>query len=124
MTLTEHNITPRDLLDDILPKVKATERVVNNTLKSMLEEASDDPAERRRLENQVMEFELEITMIMMNLEHLMNRYATAFQEVTDSGHRRSGPVLELDQHEVVAVDSARKLYERIQELQRANTSPD
>ncbi|GHC30449.1 hypothetical protein [Aidingimonas halophila] len=116
-------ITPRDILDDILPKVKATERVVNNTLKSMLE-AADDSAERRRLENQVMEFELEITMIMMNLEHLMNRYAMAFQEVTDAGHRRSGPVLELDQHEVVAIESARKLYERIQEVQRADTSPD
>ena len=60
------------------------------------------------------EFELELVMIRMNLDHLMKRYASELQDATAGG---VNVALELDQHERLAIQSARKLYERARTLQ-------
>ncbi|WP_087720962.1 hypothetical protein [Salinicola salarius] len=91
---------------------------MNNTLLVRAEKAGNDD-ERGHYQLLRQEFELEIMMIKMNLEHLLKRYAREIQDVADSDGNLTGPVLELDQHERFAIDSARKLYERARAIQTA-----
>ncbi len=109
-------ISARDLVYDIIPKLKATENLVNNTLQEMITQASDE-SERNRHHLLQQEFELELMMINMNLDHLLKRYAQVIQAVAESGGNNAGAILELDQHERLAIDSAKKLYERARAIQ-------
>ena len=115
---TDGKLFARDLVHDLIPKLKITENLVNNTLLVRAEKAGNDD-ERGHYQLLRQEFELEIMMIKMNLEHLLKRYAREIQDVTESDGNLTGPVLELDQHERFAIDSARKLYERARAIQTA-----
>ena len=115
---TDGNLFARDLVHDLIPKLKSTENLVNNTLRFRAEKAGNDN-ERSHYQLLRQEFELEIMMINMNLEHLLKRYAREIQDVADSDGALPGPALELDQHERFAIDSARKLYERARAIQTA-----
>jgi len=58
-------------------------------------------------------------MIRMNLDHLLKRYAKETQNVADAGGNNVDAMLELDQHERFAIESARQLYKRVQAIQTA-----
>lgn len=116
MLKTADKVSAREIVYDITPKLKATENLINNTLQEMITQASDD-SERGRRQLLQQEFELEIMMIKMNLDHLLKRYAKEIQTASDSSGKDSDAILELDQHERFAIDSAKKLYERVRAIQ-------
>ncbi|GEK74043.1 MULTISPECIES: hypothetical protein [Halomonas] len=107
-------ISVHDITHDLIPRFQATERLVDNTLQDHIERCAN-AAERVGLEELQAEFELKLTMIRMNLEHLMSRYAQQMKAARQGGGN-SNASLTLDAHETVAVESARMLYRRAQEL--------
>lgn len=109
------NLYARDVVYDVIPKLKTTERLVDSTLRGRIARCADAD-EKARLEELKIEFELEISMIRMNLEHLMRRYSRQLEEAARNGASRQGAVLTLDAHEAVAIESARTLYRRAQAL--------
>ncbi len=112
------NISAQELVHNVIPKLRATEKLVSDALLDMIKTTNDEE-ERNRRTLQQQEFELEVTMIRMNLDHLMERYAKEIQEVVDSADDRPGALLQLDQHERFAIESARQLYDRVQTIQTA-----
>lgn len=118
MRKTKDRISARELVHDVIPKLRATEKLISDTLLDMIETASDEEERSRRILQQ-QEFELEVTMIRMNLDHLMKRYAREIQEMIDAADDRPGALLQLDQHERFAIESARQLYQRVQTIQTA-----
>ncbi len=107
------SLSARELVDDLLPKLKATEHFLEDTLNAKAQH-SPEPREQLRLRNLKAEFELEVSMIRMNLKHLLRRYS---QELTSMGEGDEDFLLELDEHEVVAIESMRQLFQRTHELQ-------
>ncbi len=110
-------ITAHELLYDLVPKLKATETAVNDTLSARLMMVTD-PAERQRLETFRTEFALERTMIRMNLEHLLRRHAEAVEAARSAGSGGDRHTLPLDEHEATAVARVRRLHARAMELKR------
>jgi len=109
-------ISAHELLYELVPKLKATEAMVNDTLAARLM-MTTDPEERQRLETFKTEFELQRSMIHMNLEHLLRRHAEALAAPRRGSERRH--TLPLDEHEATAVARARQLYRRAQQLKGA-----
>ncbi len=112
----------RELLTDLLPKHKANEHFLGNTLAVKIQRCLD-PTERLRLKNIKMEFELELAMIRMNLEHLLRRYSAELLAVKEDEAGEKDTLLALDEHEAVAIESLRRLYARSHELQTDSTGP-
>ena len=113
MLVRLNHITAKCLLDDVLPKLKAVEDLANNTLSLLIAQATSDEV-RQRHELLQQEFELEITMIRMNLDHLTARYAKELHEAATGSGNAS---LTLDRHEQFAIQSANTLYERARAIQ-------
>ncbi|QPL45642.1 hypothetical protein IT895_15965 [Halomonas sp. A40-4] len=113
--MSQKSISAHEVVYDLIPRLNALERQINNTLEAMIT-ASQSPDEKHRNKNLKIEFELELTMIRMNLQHLLSRYQTELEAVI-SDERRDG-MLTLDQNETVAVESAKALYDRVQRLQQ------
>lgn len=109
-------IDARELTRDVLPKLKATEHLIDNTLKMRIETCQDE-TERERLTRIQQEFELEMMMIRMNLEHLFKRYSDQLKAASEGRQHFTSPLLEMDDSESVAIESAKRLYRRAQELQ-------
>lgn len=107
------NLSSRELLDDLIPKLRATENFLSETLSFKIQH-SHDPRETLRLQDLKAEFELEITMIRMNLDKLLRRYSDRLAGVVEG---KGDTMLELDEHEAVAIESIRRLYQRSHELQ-------
>lgn len=118
MLNTTGQIAAHDIVYDILPKLKATEDLVNSTLKDMIEQAPSEEIRTQKLLQQ-QEFELQITMIRMNLDHLLKRYSKEVQAAWENDQRHAGALLSLDQHERFAIDRAKELYERARTIQTA-----
>ncbi|MFP4137065.1 MAG: hypothetical protein ACLFSR_01765 [Halomonas sp.] len=112
---TSETITAHELLYDLVPKLKATETTVSDTLTARLM-MTTDPELRERLRTFKAEFELERAMIRMNLEHLLRLHAEAVEAERREGEGRH--ILPLDEHEATAVGRVRQLYRRAQELKR------
>ncbi|BBI53442.1 hypothetical protein HORIV_58630 [Vreelandella olivaria] len=73
MSNNVQTISAYSLVNDVVPKLNAVETLVENTLKQIIE-TSTLPAQIERYTKLQVEFQLELTMIRMNLEHLLNRY--------------------------------------------------
>lgn len=116
MPESDSSLSSRELLEDLLPKLKATEHFLGDTLAAKLE-SELDPGETQRLQHLQAEFELEITMIQLNLRSLLQRYADQLVDAMDDPEGKGGVLLALDEHEAVAIESIRKLYARSHELQ-------
>lgn len=114
---TGETITAHELLYDLVPKLKATERIVSDTLSARLMMTTDAEV-RHQLKTFKTEFELERTMIRMNLEHLLRRHAEAVEAERRGSDEESLHTLPLDEHEATAVARVRQLYRRAQELKR------
>ena len=108
-------IYSRDAVYDLIPKLKTTEHLVDSTLQGRITRCGD-ANEKARLQGLKVEFELEISMIRMNLEHLMRRYSRQLDEAAQDGASRQDAVLSLDAHEAVAIERVRTLYRRAQAL--------
>lgn len=115
MHVTIETLSAHDVIFELIPKLQTIERLVDSTLQTRIERCTDQ-GETIRLEELKIEFELEIAMIRMNLEHLMTRYSQQLEAARQNGKTGNSASLTLDAHEAVAVESARTLYRRAQEL--------
>ncbi|MCO7247882.1 hypothetical protein [Halomonas sp. Mc5H-6] len=115
--MSHKSISAHEVMYDLIPRLNALEGQINNTVEAMIT-ASQSPVEKKRNENLKIEFELELTMIRMNLQHLLSRYQNELQAVTRDD--RQDILLALDKHETVAVQSAKALYDRVQRLQQGH----
>lgn len=116
MTERVASLSTRELVENVIPKLKATEHFLSDTLTVKLQNCYE-PREKLRLKNLKTEFELELTMIRMNLDHLLRRYSDQLMEAKDDPEGKGGALLRLDEHEAVAIESIRQLYSRTHALQ-------
>lgn len=110
------NISAYEVIYDLIPKLNTMKKEVNTTLKVMVEKCKT-AEQKTRYESLQQEFELELMMIRLNLEHLLNRYETELEAVAQD--KRRDVSLALDAHEATAVESAKSLYQRLQALTQA-----
>ncbi len=110
-------ITVHELLYDLVPKLKALETMVSDTLSARLMMTTDHEV-RHKLKAFKAEFELERTMIRLNLEHLLRRHTEALEAVKNGSTSQSGQTLPLDNHEATAVARVRQLHRNAQDLKR------
>lgn len=115
MTEQDGQITVGEVAYTIIPRLKTTERMIDHFLRGRLRRCTTKD-ERARLESLSVEFQLEFEMIRLNLEHLLSRYSLQFEGALNPGSR-GRHVLALDEHEVVAISSARKLFQRARGLE-------
>jgi hypothetical protein len=111
-----HNATipALEVVTELVPQLNTVEKQIEQTICTVLESSSSVASIERYTKLQA-EFQLELSMIRMNLEHLLKRYRTELEAAMNDP--RKDVLLTLDQHESVAVDSARALYQRVQALQ-------
>ncbi|HDZ49490.1 hypothetical protein LCGC14_0265220 [marine sediment metagenome] len=102
------------VVKELIPKLNAVEKHIEQAI-SVVISTSQLPAEIERYTKLQAEFQLELAMIRMNLEHLLKRYCHELEAAMNDP--RQDVLLTLDQHESVAVDSARVLYQRVQAFQ-------
>ncbi|SDJ99864.1 MULTISPECIES: hypothetical protein [Halomonadaceae] len=112
---TSAQITAHELLYDLVPKLKSTEELVYDVLTVRMQTTSD-PEVHRLLKGFKTEFELEGTMIRMNLKNLLRRYADVLEAVKSGRAGRDEHPLMLDEYEAAAVARVRQLYRKAQQL--------
>lgn len=111
---TPSQLTARYLLRDLIPKLKTIESRITTSLTRSL--GSDDKRlDKARLEELKTEFELEVMMIRLNLEHLLARYPELEAANRKDSEHLATIVLDLDAKEAEAVSRAETLYRRMQE---------
>ncbi|MGE6608788.1 hypothetical protein ACQKE4_20130 [Halomonas sp. NPDC076908] len=101
---------------ELIPKLNAVEKHIEQTINAVLN-TSQLPTQIERYTKLQVEFQLELTMIRLNLEHLLKRYNKELEAVINDP--RQDVLLTLGQHESVAVESVKTLYNRVQRLQQA-----
>ena len=74
MTQKSTTISAREVINDLVPKLNAVEKQIKLTISAVVEASSAAPEQKERYAKLKAEFQLELTMIRMNLEHLLKRY--------------------------------------------------
>lgn len=105
-------ISTDSLLNDLLPKLNAVEFIIGKRLARAID-STTDAIELARLTELQREFELELLMIHMNVEHLLKRYAPILQTVDQLPENT---VLDLTESEQTALQAAVNLYNKVSEL--------
>jgi len=103
-----------EVVTELVPQLNAVEKKIELTICTVLCNRSTVAPIERYTKLQA-EFQLELAMIRMNLAHFLKRYRNELEAAMNNP--RQDVLLTLDQHESVAVDSARVLYQRVQALQ-------
>ncbi|RDB42744.1 hypothetical protein DU490_11595 [Halomonas sp. DQ26W] len=111
-----NQIDARELMRDVLPKLRATRSLIDSTLKKRIA-TCDDEEESHRLTVLQDEFALEMTMIRLNLEHLLKRYEDQLEAANRGDQFFSSPILIMDDAEAMAIERAKRLYVRAHQLQ-------
>lgn len=117
MSNSVQKISASSVINDVIPKLNAVEKLVEGTVKEIVK-TSQLPAQVERYTKLQIEFQLELSMIRMNLEHLLNRYQKEFTAVKNNDN--NDILLTIDAYEATAIESATALYRRSQELQQAH----
>ena len=102
------------VVKELIPKLNAVEKQIEDTISAALE-TSQLPTQIERYTKLQAEFQLELTMIRMNLEHLLKRYSQELAAVVNDP--RQDVLLTLDAYEATAIENAKQLYQRVQALQ-------
>jgi len=118
MTQTSTTISAREVINDLVPKLKAVEKQIKLTISAVVEASGAAPEKKERYAKLKAEFQLELTMIRMNLEHLLKRYHRELEAVMNDP--RQDVLLTLDAYEATAVENAKQLYARVQRLQQGH----
>lgn len=115
MSQNKQHISAHKVVAELIPKLNATERQVNQTLSSItgMSQSTGNSDRYARLKA---EFSLELTMIRLNLDHLLKRYSKELDAVMSNPQH--DVLLNLDLHEATAIESAQQLYKRVQQLQQ------
>lgn len=109
MAWSATTITSVNLINDVIPKLKTVEFILQGKLQQAIDHG---PSAENRTKYQLLqqEFELELLMIQMNLEHLLHRYT---QDLQPTAGRLDNKILDLDDNERVAITAVYQLYERV-----------
>lgn len=102
------------VVNELIPKLNAVEKRVELTIGSA-SAREGVPMGIERMTRLQAEFQLELTMIRMNLEHLLKRYSQELAAVVSDP--RQDVLLTLDAYEATAIENAKQLYRRVQALQ-------
>lgn len=118
----KHQIPLRELVHDIMPRLQATEKLVNNTLASIIA-ASRDPDSRARRQQQKEAFALELYRIRLNLNPLLEHNAREIRSVQGKADAPEGAaVVTLDEHQQEALKAVDQLYTQVRQLSRGKVS--
>nr|WP_298059379.1 hypothetical protein [uncultured Halomonas sp.] len=98
----------------MIPKLRATRHLIDTILNERIKTCHDED-EHRRLTILQDEFMLEMTMIRMNLEHLLKRYSDQLEAALRGEYHFQSPILTMDDAE--ATERAKRLYARAYQLQ-------
>lgn len=103
------------VVSELIPELNAVEKRVALTMEAIATSEAV-PSDIERITRLQAEFQLELTMIRLNLAHLLKRY----QAVLDAAMQNpvNDQLLTLDAYEATAITSAKQLYERVQQLQK------
>lgn len=117
MPTTRSDVSLHEVVYEVIPNLNTAEKLVNNTLESILESASN-PLDIMRRKEQQEAFGLEIHRVRMNLEHLLERYREEVAELVRAEGRKRGPVVTPDPFEAQAIRSAVDIYQHVRAYQR------
>lgn len=117
MPPNKSDVSLYELVYEVIPNLNTAEKLVNNTLESILESASN-PLDIMRRKEQQEAFGLEIQHVRMNLEHLLERYREEVAELVRAEGREKGPVVVPDPLEAQAIRSAVDIYQHVRAYQR------
>lgn len=106
------SVTSHELINDVIPKLKTVEFILESKLKAAIQN-STDAQQQAKYQRQQQELQLELMMIQMNLEHLLNRYADI---IKPEGKPAENTYLELDDSERVALSAIMNLYNKVSAL--------
>ena len=112
MKAASANVTSDQLINDVIPKLRTVEFILESKLKAAIQN-STDAQQQAKYQRQQQEFELELMMIQMNLDHLLSRYADI---IKPEGRRAENTYLELDDSERVALSAIMNLYNKVSAL--------
>lgn len=115
MKTNVQTISAYDVIYDVMPKLDTVEKLVGHTLDEALH--TQEAESIAYINSLKTEFQLELTMIRMNLEHLLKRYQKELNAVVED--KRRDQLLTLDAFEAMAIESAAQLYRRAQARQKA-----
>jgi len=107
------SVTSHELINDVIPKLKTVEFILDSKLAAAIEH-SKDAQQKEKYQVYQQEFQLELMMIQMNLEHLLSRYANIIKP--SDGTRGENTYLELDDSEQVALSAIINLYNKVSTL--------
>ncbi len=101
------------VVEELVPRLNAVDNQIEKTISAIINAGQASQIERySKLQA---EFQLELTMIRMNLEHLLKRYSKELAAVVNDP--RQDVLLTLDAYEATAIENAKQLYRRVQALQ-------
>lgn len=103
------------VMNELVPRLRAVEHQVQKTIDAIID-TSQVPDQVERYTKLQAEFQLELTMIRMNLEHLLKRYQKELEAVMQDPSQ--DVLLSLDAFEATAIENAKQLYQRVQLLQQ------
>lgn len=114
---TKSDVSLHEVVYEVIPNLNTAEKLINNTLESIME-ASADPLEIMRRKEQQDAFRLEVRLVRMHLEHVLTRHREEVEAlVSADGHER-GPLVILDPDEAQALRSAVEIYQHVRAYQR------
>ncbi|GAA3909744.1 hypothetical protein GCM10022228_20660 [Halomonas cibimaris] len=111
-----HTDRPTLALDDvvyvIVPRLNRAQKLVNQTLDTLIRDAASSAELAKRLEQRRC-FTLELQAINTNLEHLLARHRADVQTLLQSGGSKGGRHVALDPMETDAVERAKEIYRKV-----------
>ncbi|WP_017429424.1 hypothetical protein [Vreelandella jeotgali] len=101
-----------DVVYVIVPRLHRAQKLVNQTVESLIDNAPSADALATRLE-QRRQFTLEVQSIHANLEHLLERYRKDVQTLLQSGGHQGDSRIAPDEMETEALEGAREIYRKV-----------
>ena len=117
MHYSDANLTLHELIYAVIPNLNRAEKLVLNTLESLIEVA-ENPLDVVKRNEQRHAFSLEVHSVRINIEHLLERYRSDVDRVLRSGGEVKGPVVVPDALEADAIRSAIDIYLHVRSFQR------
>ncbi|WP_030071361.1 hypothetical protein [Halomonas alkaliantarctica] len=114
---SDSKLTLHELIYSVIPNLNSAEKLVLNTLESLID-AAENPLDVFQRNEQKHAFSLEIHRIRINLEHLLERYRTDVETILNKDREMDGPVIMPDAQEAEAINSAIDIYLHVRAFQR------
>lgn len=105
-----------DVVFIIVPRLDRAQKLVNKTLDTLIEGATDHKDLTKRLE-QRRDFTLELQAIHTNLEYLLERHRPDVKELLRTGGISGIRTVEPDEMEQDAIERAKEIYRKVVEFQ-------